>query len=267
MKFLLVFIILLELIILYKLITCTESFTDSENEKNMKLRKAFFDKQQQEKNKSISNQVGYNRGSNANKDNDYSKKPSTLGSDESKLKSTDKDKQNYLYHVMGTFRLKGDVKQLNNQNAGLIKAHLCKKLNNINNKSCKVNIKEDFYVDYIIDLNDVDIVKIKEKLKVGEKIHEYEIIEFMPPSITNKEYHVRKDSGNKLEDNYENKDRDTPDYYDWTSPISKPYVCSPPQEYDNTPVIEYQLTNGTPISFLDETTVGYILPKFYYKEY
>ena len=57
------------------------------------------------------------------------------------------------------------------------------------------------------------------------------------------------------------------DYYDWTMPLTKPAACSPPQEYDNTPFVEYQLSNGTPLSFLDETKVGFILPKFYYQQY
>ena len=54
---------------------------------------------------------------------------------------------------------------------------------------------------------------------------------------------------------------------DWIVPPSKPYVCAPPQKYPNTPQVEYNLQNGTPLSYLDETTVGYILPKFIYKEY
>ena len=54
---------------------------------------------------------------------------------------------------------------------------------------------------------------------------------------------------------------------DWIVPSSRPYTCSPPQKYANSPFVEYQLSNGTPLSFLDETTVGYILPKFLYKEY
>ncbi len=54
---------------------------------------------------------------------------------------------------------------------------------------------------------------------------------------------------------------------DWIVPPSRPYVCAPPQKYPNTPFVEYKLSNGTPLSYLDETTVGYILPKFVYKEY
>ena len=271
MKFLIVFIILLEFLIIYKLIYCTEYFNDKQKkEQEMKIRKAHFDKLQKEKNKEWEAQARKYRGSNSNPNVDYSKKPSTLGSEDSNIETIDEksieDKHRHKYHVMGTLRLKGDVKQINNKEGALIKAHLCNKLNLLN-KSCKINIKENFYVDYIIDLSEVDIIKIKDNLKVGTKIHEYEIIEFLPPSITNKKYKVRTESGNKLEDKYENKDREIPVNYDWVSPISKPYVCSPPQEYDNDPVIEYQLSNGTPISFLDETTVGYILPKFYYKEY
>ena len=38
-----------------------------------------------------------------------------------------------------------------------------------------------------------------------------------------------------------------------------------PQKYPNTPQVEYNLRNGTPLSYLDETTVGYIFLNLFIK--
>ena len=99
--------------------------------------------------------------------------------------------------------------------------------------------------------------------------------EDLPQEIVEKERLRKKDDKldlNNLEEKLKQSQKLTyTDYInyhkDWIIPPSKPYTCSPPQKYKNTPFVEYKLSNGTPLSFLDETTVGYVLPKFIYKEY
>lgn len=267
MKFLIILVVFIELIVIYKILNISfEKFKPKKNKKEiMKKRQALFDKENKKKNKEWERQAKLNRGRNSIK-KDY-KNNSKIGNDNSNIESDNKPNQKeYKYKVFGFIKLDGDITQIKKNDEKKIKTDLCNKLNKLN-KTCKIKLKPKFIVEYIIDMNEVDILKIKKELKIGETINGFKIIQSSPPSITNKAYKVRKNPKNTLNPNYKNKRRDIPKFYDWTPPLSKPFICSPPQDYDNSPIIEYELTNGTPISFLDETNVGYILPKFKYQEY
>ena len=272
MKLLIFIVIVIELVLLYKIINLKlEPFEEKEmTDAERKLRLRQFNKDNQERNKELEKQLK-NRGSNSSV-KDYSKLDEDKDKDEKSDKTieetTTTPSKKYKFRVFGDIRLKGDSTKLTEKDGDIIKNNICQLLNADKNV-CNITIKRDFFISYNIDMVDVDIDDIKDKLKINKKIGDYEIIQASLPSVKDIGLiKIRKDSKHTPKpDVPRNKEADMPKYYDWTLPLSKPAACSPPQEYDNTPFIEYQLTNGTPLSFLDETTVGYILPKFYYQQY
>lgn len=241
-------------------------------EKN--LRRRQFLKDNKQRNKELERDLLLSRGNNI-KQIDYNELEKELEMspedrakyNEKKSKKTPKPTKQYKFNVFGYFRLKGDSTKLTEKDGKQIETTFCKLLK-ADPKACNVVIKRDFYVHYNVDMIDVNIDDVKDVVKINQKIGKYKIIESSLPSVKDIGIVVKKNSNNTPNPNKpRNKEEEIADYYDWTMPLTKPAVCSPPQKYDNTPFIEYQLTNGTPISFLDETTVGYILPKFYYQEY
>ena len=241
MKLLIAIILVLEFYVLYKLLYNPEHFKDKKN----------FDKLIEDKNKEIDKKLKEKKNKIDNQDEIISSIP---------------ENEKHKYYVTGFIKLDGDSKQLNDTKKKNIKDELCSKLNKTH-KSCKVNFKGSIIVEYLINISEVDILNIKKILKVGNEISGYKILQASPPFITNKAYKVRKETTKTINPEFKNENRDYPPFYDWNVQLSKPYVCSPPQSYENSPMIEYELSNGTPLSFLDETKVGYILPKFLYKEY
>ena len=243
MKLLIFFILVLEFLIIYKIMNNNENF------QNIDIKKTNNWKN---KDKEIEMQ--------------YQERKKMQETNNQEIISSIPENHKHKYYVTGFVKLKGDGEQLSEADKNNIKMDLCNKLNKVN-KSCKIKIKGSIIVEYIISISEVDILKIKEVLKVGNEINNFKITETSPPNITNKAYRVRKETTKTINPKFKNKNRDYPPFYDWNVQLSKPFVCSPPQKYDNSPLVEYELSNGTPLSFLDETKVGYILPKFLYKEY
>ena len=84
-----------------------------------------------------------------------------------------------------------------------------------------------------------------------EEIEEEREEEDLPQEIVEKERLERKDDKldlNKLQEKLKQSQKLTyTDYInyhkDWIVPPSKPYTCSPPQKYKNTPFVEYKISN------------------------
>ena len=276
MKLIILFIVIIQLVLLYKIINLNiEPFERKMTDAEKKLRRQQFLKDNQAKNKELERELQKNRGNNA-RVIDYTKLDKLLemspedraAANENEAKKTNKKpKKQYKFNVFGYFRLQGDSTKLTEKDGKEIKNTFCKLLE-VESKACNIDIKRDFYIHYNVDMIDVNIEDIKNKLKVNKKIGKYKIIQASLPSVKDIGIKVRKNSKNTPNpDKPRNQEDEMVDYYDWTMPLTRPAACSPPQKYDNTPFVEYQLTNGTPLSFLDETKVGFILPKFYYQQY